>query len=949
MKKYRLNRLRILLSMAGMFFFVTAFAQQIVVIEDENTVLQRGDGGETTQTEMTGAVSRIDGQDLRTDPDIILGNTLQGRASGLTVRQTVNSLGSNTPNFFIRGQHRNGGSDQAIVLVDGIERDFNDLIPEEIESIEVMKDAVAKALFGPAAANGVIVVKTKRGKIGERVIRLTGELGVMQATRIPKFLNSYDYATLYNEARNNDGLPDFYLPYQLEGYKNSTGVNDTFYPDVDYYDYFMKDQSLYKKFSVEASGGSQNLKYSMVAGYLGGGGFEKVGKSTGLDRLNVRGNLDITATDYLKVVADVAGRMENRSWGVINDPNNSNNSGFFTALSTNYPNEYPLTIPAETMGMTPDSTGIPYFGTSVRKGSNLLSDLAYRGHIEERYMSSQANLGLNFDFNQYVKGLTAEGYLTFDNYTYLRDELSRDYRMFAARTYLDQTGAIQSQFTSMKKLNLNDSIIVTDNETRRTSGWRANVGYKNDFGLNHLSAVMGYRYYKQEMAGAAYDVIENNYNLRLNYDYGKRYLVELNLAYMGSNRFAPGNKYFLSPAGGIGWVVSNEKFLAGMKQVNYLKLKASYGILGYSGATDYSLFNTSWSDGGKMTTGSAGGNTDTKITDITRIGNPDLKWEQSAELNAGFEAMFLKNRLSAEVNYFHEIRSNIIGINAAKYADVLGAYTMSENMGKVANQGVDGCISWTDKAGDVLYSVGANFVYSKNKLLEWNEVAYPDEGMRSVGKPTDAILGLVSQGLFGRDNISISEHEPQLFGTYRDGDIAYKDVNGDGVVDARDQVQIGNSFPRTTIGLDIDLKYKNWGLYLLGTSELGIKKLLTNTYFWNKGDSKYSVLALDSYNPVRNPNGIYPILTTTDGANSYRDSDFWIADASYFRLKNVELSYTFPDKKQPLSGKGFKVFARGINLFVISKIKDLDPEVLNAGITNNPLTAYYTGGLSFTF
>ena len=942
MKKYRLNRLRVLLSMAGIFFFVTTFAQQIVVNEDDNTVLQRGDGGETTQTEMTGAASRIDGQDLKTDPDIILGNTLQGRAAGLTVRQTVNGLGNNTPDFFIRGQHRNGGSDQAIVLVDGIERDFNDLIPEEIESIEIMKDATAKALFGSAAANGVILVKTKRGKIGERVIRLTGELGVMQATRTPKFLNAYDYATLYNEARNNDGLPDFYLPYQLEGYKNSKGVNDTFYPDVDYYDYFMKDQSLYKKFSAEAYGGSQNLKYSMVAGYLGGGGFEKVGKSTSLDRLNVRANLDITATDYLKVVADAAGRIENRSWAAIN------NAAFFTALSTNYPNEYPLTIPAETMGMTPDSTGVPYFGTSVRKGNNLLSDMVYRGHVEERYMSSQTNLGLNFDFNQYVKGLTAEGYLTFDNYTYLKDELTRDYREFATKTYLDKTGAIQSQFTPMQKLNPSDSIVVTDNQTRRTSGWRANVAYKNDFGLNHLSAVMSYRYYKQEMKGASYDVIENNYNLRLNYDYGKRYLVELNLAYMGSNKFAPGNKYFLSPAGGIGWVISNEKFMAGMKQVNYLKLKASYGVLGYSDATDYSLFNTTWAAGGNMSTGVNGSTTSTKITNMVRIGNPDLKWERSAELNAGFEAMFLKNRLSAEFNYFHEIRSNIIGVNAAKYAGVLGAYVMSENMGKVANQGVDGCISWTDKAGELLYSVGANFVYSKSKLLEWNEVMYPDEGIRNIGKPVDATLGLVSQGLFGRD-VKMSEHEPQLFGTYRDGDIAYKDVNGDGVIDARDQVQIGNSFPRTTFGLDIDLKYKNWGLYLLGTSELGIKKLLTNAYFWNKGDSKYSVLAMDSYHPDRNPNGIYPILTTTDGANSFRNSDFWIEDASYFRLKNVELSYTFPGKKQPLSGKGIKVFVRGTNLFVISKIKDLDPEVLNAGVTNNPLIAYYAGGLSFTF
>jgi len=945
MKKYKLNKLRILLSGIGLFFISIAFAQPDAFKEDENTRFERGDGGETTQLEMTGAVSLIQGADLKTYPDLSLSNTLQGRAAGLIVRMTNNGLGNNTANLFIRGQHRNG-SEQAIVVVDGIERDFDDLIPEEIESIEVMKDAVAKILYGPAAANGVIVVKTKRGKVNERVLRFNAELGVMQATRTPKFLNSYDYATLYNEARHNDGLPDFYLPYQMEGYKNSTGVNDTFFPDVDYYNYFMKDQNIYRKVSMEAYGGNQRFKYSLIGSYMGGSGFEKVGNSSDLNRINLRGNLDISVTDYLKVVADVAARMENRSWAAIN------NNNFFLAMSTNYPNEYPLTIPAEAMAMTPDSSGVPYFGASFRKNANLLADMKYRGNSSERYVSSQTNLGLNFDFNKYVKGLTADGYLTFDNYSYLSEELRREYRTYAPDIYYDKTGQLQNRFVLITKLAPNDDISITGNNTRRTSGWRANVGYENDFDLHHLSAILGYRYYKGEQQGASYDIINDNYNLRLNYDYGKRYLAEFNLAYMGTNKFAPGNKYFLSPAGGIGWVISNEAFMSDVKPVNYLKLKAGYGVLGYSGATDFNLFNTTWADGTVFQTGSYAqftGSTGTRRTNIQRIGNPNLKWEKSAELNIGLEGMFLKDRLSAEINYFNETRSNIIGVNGAKYVGVLGDYTMSENMGTVVNQGIDGSVSWSDKAGDVFYSVGVNFTCSKNKLEKWSEVQYPDEGIRSVGKPTDAIFGMTSLGLFGREVQQISDNPPQAFGVYGIGDIAYYDTNHDGVIDARDQIMIGNSFPRTSLGLDIQLNYKNWGLYLLGTSELGVKKLLNNNYFWNKQDSKYSVLAWDSYHPERNPNGIYPILTTRDGSNSFRSSDFWLEDASFFRLKNVELSYTFPNKKQPESGKGIKVFVRGTNLFVLSKIKDLDPECLDAGLTNYPVTSYYTGGVSFTF
>lgn len=942
MKKYRLNILKILFPVVGSFSFPMLFAQQHLDQNDENTLFLRGDGGETTQLEAIGAVSRIEGKDLKTYPDLILSNALQGRAAGLIVRQTSNGLGNNDAELFIRGQHRNTDN-KAIVIIDGVERPLDDLMAEEIESIDILKDPVTKALYGPSAANGVILVKTKRGRKNEKVIRINAEMGAMLATRTPKYLNSYEYATLYNEARNNDGFPDLYLPHQLTGYQNSTGVNDVLYPDVDYYDYFMKQQSLYRKFTLEAYGGNEGLRYSLTAGYAGGGGFEKVGKSPQLDRINLRGNLDIRVTDYLTVSADVAGRMENRSWSAINT------ADFFTALSGNYPNEYPLTIPGEMMGLPSDSAGIPYFGASLRKNTNLLADLKYKGDFAERYITSQTNVGVDFDFNKYVKGLTANGFLTFDNYTYLQEKLVRNYRTFAPRTYLDETGEMQTEYTLVQKLEpATDTKNIPQNETTRALGWRANIAYENEFNLHHIAAVLGFRYYKNEQKGNNYDIANNNYNLRLNYNYDRRYFAEVNLVYMGSNKFMDGHKYFLSPTAGIGWVLSNEDFLAGNEQINYLKLKASYGVLGYSGAMGYDLYKTNWGDGGEYLTGSSN-LTKPHYLSIVRIGNPDLKWEKSAEFNVGVEGMFLNDRLRTEINYFHETRSDIIGINSSKYAGYIGKYMMYENMGKVTNQGVDAYITWNDRVNRFSYSVGFNFVYSKNKLLEWDENKnIPEEDRKTVGKPTDAIFGLQSLGLFGRD-VDINGHPVQMFGPYRNGDIAYADLNGDRVIDGRDEKMIGNSFPRATLGIDIQLKYKNWELYLLGTSELGIKKLLGNTYYWNKGDSKYSVLARDSYHPERNPGGLYPVLTTTDGANSFRNSGFWIENASYFRLKNVEISYTFPTKKSSVSGKGFRIYARGTNLFVISKIKDLDPEVPDAGVVNNPVTAYYTGGVSFTF
>lgn len=938
MKKHKRNILRKLLPVAGIFIFsLSAYAQEDM---DTKQVVSRADGVDTPVAEFTGAVSTINGESLKTYPDIVLSNALQGRAPGLIVRSTLSGLGNNDAELFIRGNHGNSGN-KAIVIIDGIERPIDDLLAEEIESIEILKDASAKILYGPAAANGVLVVKTKRGVANTRVLRASGELGVMMMTRTPEFLNSYQYATLYNEARNNDGLPNLYLPHQLTGYQNSTGANDLLYPNVDYYEYFLKKQSLYRKFTLEANGGNQKFRYAVVAGYLGGDGFEKIGETPDLNRLNLRGNLDIEVTDYLSVVADVAGRMENRTWGAINT------AGTFEALSNNHPNEFPMTIAPEAMGITSNEDGVPYFGASLRRNSNLLADLQYRGFSKERYITSQTNVGLDFNFNRLVKGLTASGYMTFDNYTFVRQELRRQYPTYAVRTYLNDAGVEQTEFTLLKKKVLSSDINAADDLTYRSLGWRANVAYQNSFDQHNISAIAGYRYYKNESKGLNQDVINCNYNLRLNYNFDKRYFAEFNLAYMGTNKFQDGNKYFLSPAGSIGWILSNEDFLAGSENINFLKIRAGYGVLGYSGNTGYSLYKQVWQDAGKYQL--EGNEAFTRTTELVRTGNPDLKWESSAEFNIGMEGLFLNNRLTVTLDYFNETRSNIIGNVSTRYSALAGPFFPEENMGKIKNQGIDAHISWGEKIGDWQYQVGANVTVSKNKMLEWNEsLNIPEEGRKKIGKPTDAIYGLESLGLFGRD-VDLNGHTSQSFGPYQEGDIAYVNQNGDNVIDGRDEIMIGNSFPRTSLGIDLNLKYKNWSLYILGTSELGLSKLLDNTYYWNNGESKYSVLANESYHPQRNPNGIYPRLTTMAGNNNYLNSDFWLENASFFRLKNIELSYTFKFKKLNTPEKGLRVYARGSNLFVISKIKDLDPELLNAGITNNPVTAMITGGLSFSF
>lgn len=907
----------------------------------ERNIHERADGGKTYQRDLVGTVSKLSMENVLKYPDLQLSNALQGQAAGLIAISGDGGLGYNTSTLYVRGQHNNG-TNTALVIIDGIERPIDDILPEEIESIEVLKDATAKILYGAAATNGVVLVRTKRGEAHKRIVRVGVEYGVQPSTRVPKYLDSYNYSKLFNEARINDGMNPYYTNKQLEGYRNSSGVNDVLYPNIDYYNEFLLNQNIYRKGTIEFNGGNEGVKYALVGGYTGGSGLEKVGERSALHRMNARGNLDIKITDFLTVTADVAARVELKNWGA------KDGAGIFSTLSSNRPNEYPFIIPNETLSgqFTPNEDGTPFFGASTRIVDNLYADMVYGGDTSERYVNSQTNLGANFDFNKYVKGLTFNAYVTFDNYSYLRQELRNTYPTYAIDTYSDLDGETITRYTQMKKLDLPKTQKIASNNTYRYFGMRADIGYERTLGVHDFSAIGAFRYTKNEMTGMTQDFKDANISLRLNYSYDKRYLAELTLAVMGSNKFDKNDRFFFSPAVGASWIISNESFMKEAKAVNFLKLKASFGVLGYTGNTGFFSYQTGWNNNGNYNFFQD--QTDHKVS-LARWGNPDLTWEYSQEFNIGIEGLFFNNRLSTELNYFHECRKDIIGVNNAQYAATAGNYTMYENIGQVTNQGIDIAINWKGNIGrDFLYTVGANMTYSKNKLDKWNEIEGVESYRKAIGRPTSTIFGLQALGLFGKD-IPLEGHSLQSYGIYQNGDIAYADLNNNGIVDDNDRMSLGQSFPVTTWGINVDLKYKGFGLYMLGTLHTGITQLCTNAYYWNNGLNGYSELALNRYHEVNNPSGTMPRLTTTTESNNFRDSSFWTENGSFFRLKNVELSYTFENKAGRFFANKCKLFVRGTNLLTFSKIKDLDPERLNAGITNYPAYMTVTGGLSVSF
>ena len=766
-------------SLAEKSFPEKVILKKEVLFSSEEFMLNNADGSRISQLRLVGAVGSIQGNDLLTFPDLVLTNSLQGKAAGLIIRNNVNGLGNNTPSVFIRGLHTNGAS-QALIVIDGIERPLEDLLPEEIESIELLKDATSKVLYGSRAANGVLMVTTRRGKSNRHSLKITTEAGLNQVTRLPQYLNAYQYANLYNEARINDGLTPFYNEQQLNGYQHSQGANDLLYPNVDNYREFLKPQTSYKKAVLEMNSGSGSVKYAVIAGFTEADGIENSANKTLLDRFNLRANLDVDVTNYLSLIAGVSGRMEIRSWGSLNG------AQLFTALSTHRPNEYPLTILPEDIGIPPDSLGLPYFGAGIRQPSNLYADMMYGGKTSERYANNQSNLGLNFKLERITPGLTANAFITFDNYDYHMENQIPVNATYAVNTYLDANALLDTLFTQMITYAPATQKSRVNAETSRSLGLRANIGYENHFGVHNVSSMLGYNYAKYEVKGAEQDIVNANYTAHLNYDYDNKYIVECNAVLMGSNRFAPSNKFFLSPTIGVAWIVSNEDFFDQLKNVDFLKLKASYGLLGYDRNTDYFLYQRAWADNGTVSFGEANNGEKPRVTNMVRAASPNLKWEQSVEFNVGVEGLLIHNKFKTELNYFNENRTRIIGFQSAGYGDYLGNYVYNTNMGSVINQGIESYLSWSDKIGKFNYTVGGNFIWSENKLITWNDVVPVTEVYRSpIGKPTDAMFGLDSSGLFGKD-ILLTNHPFQSFGPYQNGDLAYNDLNSDNKIDDRD-------------------------------------------------------------------------------------------------------------------------------------------------------------------
>lgn len=906
-----------------------------LVLDTKDDIIHLPAGINTTQRQLVGSVSKISGAELESQPDIVFNNALQGRLAGLTVRMTTSGLGNNLPNLTVRGLGTLG-SNAPLTVVDGIERPIEFLVAEEIESIEVLKDANAKILYGSRAANGVILITTKRGKANTKVIKASAEYGVTMSTRMPEFLGSEEYAILYNEARQNDGLAPFYSPSQIEGYRQSTGENDLRYPDADYVNFFLRNTNPFRKANVEYSGGNSDARYAMMVGYIGTEGFEKIGTPKE-DRINIRGNLDIKVTDKLSAFIDGNGIIESRNWGKLNQDQ------VFSAINSHRPNEYPFVIddPNFTGADTPlGQQRIPPLGGSYIRPNSLYGDMVYGGFREHQYFYGQTNFGLNLKLDDVLEGLSAKSYITFDNYQFQAAGQINNPIRYGVIPVGDEV-----EYVQLQNRVISGNRTEQGNNISRNTGWITNLNYDKVFEKHAVKANLSHFYYLNEDSNRRQNVENTNTFLRTVYSFDNRFYFEATGAVMGSNRFAKENRFKFFPAIGASWVLSEESFMNN-SAIDFLKLKGSYGVLGFDANTSFYLYDTRFFNNGSVQFNERN-QTNVPRTGFDNFGNPDLQWETSREINIGVEGFALNNSLRFEVNYFNEFRDNIIFDNPLSiFSSLNGSLNVPQNLGQVSNQGVDAFINYFQTIGDLTWSIGGNFLFVKNEVLRTDEVLHPDEYLRQTGQPSDAIFGYVSNGII-RDQTQLNQEPFQTLGPYGVGNLSYEDLNGDGIIDERDRQVIGNSFPRTTLGVNLSLNYKGFGLFVLGTSELGVNTMKNNNYYWNSGEGKYSAFVRDRFHPVNNPGGTVPALTTLGAGNDFRNSTFWMEDSSFFRLKNVELSYSLSNATWTV--KNMRFFVRATNVFVISAIKELDPEVIDAGVINYPVFRTITSGVSVRF
>ena len=907
---------------------------------------------------VTGAITNVDVSQMKQFPSSNFTNALAGNVPGIIAMQSSGQPGKSTSRFWVRGISTFGASASAMILVDGFERNnIDDLNIEDIESFSVLKDASATAIYGSKGANGVILITTKHGKAGKININVKGEASYNTRTITPKFIDAPTYANLLNEARVTRNLAPQYQPEELALIRS--GLDPDFYPNVDWSKLLLKNGAMSYRADLSMSGGGNTARYFVSLSYVEDQGMyntdetlrKKYDTNANYKRWNYRMNVDIDVTPMTIIKLGVSGNLNKRNSPGLGDQYLWSELFGFNALSSPvlYSNGY-----------------VPAYGNNIHQMNPWVSSTR-TGYNEEWDNNIQTNVTVEQKLDFITKGLSFTGRFGYDTYNSNHIYYRLWPAMYRANSRDSQGNIIWDKLfeeTSMSQTSGGDG--------SRHEFLEALLRWDRTFDkLHNFSAVSRFTQDERIQTRNIGTDIKNSVSKRnqglagqLTYNYALRYFIDFNFGYNGSENFADHHRYGFFPAFSLAWNVAEEPLVKkALPWLNMFKLRYSWGKVGndnmgrfpYLYTLDYTP-NIGYNWGSNLSSGTIPG------IHYTQMASPNVTWEVARKTDFGFDFVAFDNKFSLTMDYFHEKRTGIF-IQRMFLPDITGLESYPwANVGAVKSKGFDGNFQYKDHIGEINWTVRGNITYSKNTILERDEENNVYAYQYGKGYRVNQQRGLIALGLF-RDYDDIRNSPKQSWGTVQPGDIKYKDVNGDGIVDDGDRVAIGATDTPSLIyglgasvswrGFDLNLHFQGAGKYTFLINSGAVNAFRDGRWgniLQGITDNRWISSDISGTKETENPNAPYPRLSYGYNLNNQQSSSFWLRNGRFLRLKNLDIGYTLPKPMvNTIHLESVRIYISGQNLITWSPFKLWDPELDSRQRGQiYPITRSFTAGIQIS-
>ena len=944
------------LSLFAVMGLPVAAQQDSTGIEFVDQVIEVGANKDFSRAQSTAAVSVITNRDVNNRSAKNIGNSILGQGNGLVSLQGSGTYFEQNPTFYVRGLQSLSTS-TPLILVDGVERDISFVSPEEVDHVSILKDAAAVALYGYKGANGAILVTTKRGEYNSQNIRVSYDhLFNFQANR-PKFVDGATFASALNEALANEGSAPRFTQEELSAFQN--GNHPFQYPNVNWVDETFRKNGVNNKIAVEFSGGGERFRYFTMVNLISDKGFIKNFKDTeGYStqdkyvRGNLRTNLDIDLTPTTMLKINMLGMLSEMS-----RPSGPTSIG--SSSSTAVADLWDMVYSTPSLAFPIRNENEEWGGSSTYSGvNNPVAQSSGAAYYKLHERALYADMTLNQDLKYWIEGLSLTGRLGYDTYSTLYEDHSMTY-VYGNYPVTGWQGG-----SPVKGDYWSSGTPGTMSKNSGSIDWARRLIFSAGLNFDRLFADKHYVYsqlkwdyeYQNTTGSTGYTIYRHNVSWLGHYGFDNRYIGEVALVYSGSNRLAPDTKWNLSPTVSGAWVLSNENFLKNSSIVNFLKLRASFGIINADylpGDNVWNYYAASYSQGSSATGSYPFGAGYDVVYPNTTLGllptlNPSH--EKAYKYNLGIDAR-LFGGLNVEFDVYMQKRKDIWVEGTGAYTALIGFDAPYINAGKVDSKGIELSLDYTKKLGDLTLNLGGMFNFNKNEIKEQAEEPRAYDNLVRTGNPLNSTYGLVAIGLF-RDQADIDASPKQNFSTVLPGDIKYKDINNDGVIDANDVTKIGYSgyAPEIFYNIHAGLEFKGFGFDLLfqGASRYSANLSAKGMYWPLLNTTNLSQQAYDGRWTPSNPDAKFPRLSTESNANNYQTSTFWQRDRSFLKLRNVELYYNLPSDllQKTRFINTAKVYVRGVDLFCADHIDEADAEVYGVSA---PVNKSIVAGVALSF